>query len=419
MKRQKAVVIGGGIAGLGAAHVLAGHFSSVVVVDKDSQIGSAEVRSGAPQGAHLHVLLKNGQTILRELMPKVYQNIEASQCKIIDWAQDTVWENKFGKFPRYQSQAKTFAFSRGLLEAELFASVSALENVSFIQAQVLEFTNFAEKIQSVKLDNGQSIEADLFVFAAGAQARLPTLLGMPTYALPYESTDIDITYYSARFKSDTVNLPNCSQYYYQADPGVESMGGVISPIENNLTVATLIEFGQRPARILDHSGFLAKSMQLPNLDFFSSVMKAEIQGSIYCFHRKTMSRITPRAYKKLPDNLFLIGDALLSLNPVFGQGMTSALLQIRELKTQLLNQTNVKSKLFHKSALKLTSTAFAMSKAGSMDQRHYIKRYLDGYLQLAGHSQLHHQRFLKALHLERGPLSLFDARVAIKAVRAL
>lgn len=413
---MKAVVIGGGIAGLAAARVLAAHYTSVVVCEKDSRIGSADIRAGAPQGAHLHVLLKNGQTILRELMPDVYEQIKNSRCKTIDWAQDTVWENKFGQLPRYQSKAKTLAFSRGLLESKLFTSVNKLQNVSVIYAQALEITKSADKINSVKLDNGQIIEADLFVFAAGAQSMLSALLRQ---SLPYETTGIDITYYSARFKSETVNLPDCAQYYYQADPGIESIGGVISPIENNQTIATLIEFGQKPARILDQPGFLAKSMQLPNLDFFSSVMKAEMQGPVHCFHKKTMTRITPAAYKSLPDNLILVGDSLLSLNPVFGQGMTSAFLQILELKAQLEKKRHLDTRSFHKKILKITQTAFAMSKAGSLDHRHYIKRYLDGFLQLAATSQSHHQRFLQVLHLERGPLSLFNARVAIKSMRRL
>ena len=413
---MKAVVIGGGIAGLAAARVLAAHFSSVVVCDKDSQVGSADVRTGAPQGAHLHVLLKNGQTILRELMPDVYEQINVSQCKSIDWAQDTVWENKFGRLPRYESQAKTFAFSRGLLESKLFDNVCKLKNVSVIYSQVLEFTKSADKIHSVKLDNGKIIEADLFVFAAGAQSPLSGLLGQ---SLSYEMTGIDITYYSARFKTETVNLPDCTQYYYQADPGTESIGGVISPIENNLTIATLIEFGQKPVRILDQSGFLAKSMQLPNLDFFSSVMKAEMEGPVHCFHKKTMSRITSAASKGLPENLILVGDSLLSLNPVFGQGMTSAFLQIRELKSQLEKKKHLNTISFHKAALKITQTAFVMSKAGSMGQRHYVKRYLDGFLQLASKSPLHHKRFLQVLHLESGPVSLFNAKVAIKAMRRI
>ncbi|AZZ35588.1 hypothetical protein CIK05_01830 [Bdellovibrio sp. qaytius] len=414
---NKAVVIGGGIAGLAAARVLADHFSSVVVCDKDPHIGSAQVRVGAPQGSHLHVLLKNGQSVLQELMPEVFDKVSTSQCPTIDWAQDTVWENKFGRFPRYASDEKTFAFSRGLLESEVFKSVSQYKNISFKYGQVLEFKTFESQIKNITLISGEIIEADLFVFAGGAQAKLPALLGLLQSQIPYDVTDIDVTYYSARFKTETVSLPDCAQYYYQADPHLESIGGVISPIENGLTVATLIEYGKTPVRLLDRAAFLAKSMQLPKLDFFSAVMKAEMQGQVSCFHKKTMSRVRPSAFKHLPSNLILVGDALLSLNPVFGQGMTSAFLQIRELNTQLKKNKNINAIQFHKKALSLTNTAFAMSKAGSMDQRHYVKRYLDGYLQLAGKSQAHHLRFLQALHLERGPLSLFDAGVAIKAMR--
>jgi len=58
---RKALVVGGGFAGLVAARVLSDHFESVLILDKDSQIGTSSPRSGAPQGSHLHVLLKRGQ----------------------------------------------------------------------------------------------------------------------------------------------------------------------------------------------------------------------------------------------------------------------------------------------------------------------------------------------------------------------
>ncbi len=80
MKREKAIVVGGGFAGLIAARVLADHFQTVVVIEKDRRAGCDAPRMGVPQGAHLHVLLKRGQRILTRLFPEIETQFEKAGC---------------------------------------------------------------------------------------------------------------------------------------------------------------------------------------------------------------------------------------------------------------------------------------------------------------------------------------------------
>jgi uncharacterized protein with NAD-binding domain and iron-sulfur cluster len=89
--------VGGGIAGLAAARVFADHFESVTVVEKDKSVGSPQVRTGAAQGAHLHVLLQHGQEILLSLFPELEEKL--ANCPKVDWAADTKWETAEGAFP--------------------------------------------------------------------------------------------------------------------------------------------------------------------------------------------------------------------------------------------------------------------------------------------------------------------------------
>jgi len=64
----RAVVMGGGIAGLLAARVLAEHHLDVLVLERDELIAQHEggPRRGVPQGRHIHALLLPG-TVLRVL----------------------------------------------------------------------------------------------------------------------------------------------------------------------------------------------------------------------------------------------------------------------------------------------------------------------------------------------------------------
>ena len=64
--RDHAVVIGGSIAGLTAARVLADTFARVTIVERDRFAEDFEFRSGAPQARHAHMLLPRGQAILEQ-----------------------------------------------------------------------------------------------------------------------------------------------------------------------------------------------------------------------------------------------------------------------------------------------------------------------------------------------------------------
>jgi 2-polyprenyl-6-methoxyphenol hydroxylase-like FAD-dependent oxidoreductase len=55
-----ACVLGGSIAGLLAARVLADHAERVVVIERDTIEGVTGPRPGVPQGRQLHVMVRGG-----------------------------------------------------------------------------------------------------------------------------------------------------------------------------------------------------------------------------------------------------------------------------------------------------------------------------------------------------------------------
>jgi 2-polyprenyl-6-methoxyphenol hydroxylase-like FAD-dependent oxidoreductase len=69
LRRDRAVVLGGGIAGLLAARVLSDHFAVVELVDRDALDDSVVARRGTPQARHLHGLLSRGLEVLEGLLP--------------------------------------------------------------------------------------------------------------------------------------------------------------------------------------------------------------------------------------------------------------------------------------------------------------------------------------------------------------
>jgi len=67
--RDRAVVLGGSIAGLIAARVLADAYQRVTIVERDVLPTYHDHRRGVPHGRHVHGLIPRGRMLLEELMP--------------------------------------------------------------------------------------------------------------------------------------------------------------------------------------------------------------------------------------------------------------------------------------------------------------------------------------------------------------
>lgn len=66
---ENTVVIGGSIAGLMTARVLADHFEQVIVLERDHVAEEPAAHKSIPPGNHLHALLLSGQQVLSKLYP--------------------------------------------------------------------------------------------------------------------------------------------------------------------------------------------------------------------------------------------------------------------------------------------------------------------------------------------------------------
>jgi hypothetical protein len=66
---EHAVVIGGSVAGLMTARVLADHFDAVTVLERDRIENRQTLHRSVPQGSHVHVLLLGGQRAIASLYP--------------------------------------------------------------------------------------------------------------------------------------------------------------------------------------------------------------------------------------------------------------------------------------------------------------------------------------------------------------
>src|SRR5579872_3881947 len=69
VKVTRALVIGGGIAGLIAARVLSDYYDQVQIVERDLLLEQPNLRAGTPQAFHIHRVVGRGQSCLDRLFP--------------------------------------------------------------------------------------------------------------------------------------------------------------------------------------------------------------------------------------------------------------------------------------------------------------------------------------------------------------
>jgi 2-polyprenyl-6-methoxyphenol hydroxylase-like FAD-dependent oxidoreductase len=129
-QHDHAIVMGGSIAGMLAARILADHFERVTIVDRDTLPDSPEPRKGAPQMAHVHVLLRRGLLIMRHLFPHLDDDLTQAGALSVDWTRDLVTFTPAGWSPRFASEYTTRTCSRGLLEQLIRRQIAAIKNIA-------------------------------------------------------------------------------------------------------------------------------------------------------------------------------------------------------------------------------------------------------------------------------------------------
>ena len=175
--RHHAIVIGGGLAGLLAARVLADHFESVTIIERDRVTTEPKPRKGVPQGHHVHGLLAKGQEILSQLFPDLVPALLAGGAVPGDMGRDFRWHH-FGFWKvHFDSGITGMLLTRPYLECQIAERVRARSNVRILEAAVdeLAFDSDRKRVTGVRIRSqviGSSVlTADLTIDASRLRVR--------------------------------------------------------------------------------------------------------------------------------------------------------------------------------------------------------------------------------------------------------
>jgi 2-polyprenyl-6-methoxyphenol hydroxylase-like FAD-dependent oxidoreductase len=347
---QHAVVIGGSLAGLMTARVLADHFESVTVFERDQIEPRPALHKSIPQGNHLHGLLLGGQRAIASLYPNILTKLDDLGSVRCAFGKEFVLYGPFGRAYTFTGSVRVprdfgvhfYQQSRGLLEYCVRQCTLDRKNINFETECVVEELIFRNgQVQGVRYHrNAESNHfiADLVVEAGGRGSHAPRWLRQLGFqSLAETSIGVDLAYASTKFRvpADCDRQERLIGFDWGIAPDCPN-SGLLEIIEEDLWHVTLAgRFGQYPPR--DEVGFLsfAKSLQTPKL--YELIKDAERVADITTYRYPTAVR---RHYERLsafPDGFVVLGDAIASFNPVWGQGMSVAALQVQAFQ-QLLTE---------------------------------------------------------------------------------
>lgn len=328
-----AVVVGGSVAGLLAARVLAERWPRVTVCERDPEPAAAVPRKGAPQGHQTHALLLSGVRLFEELFPGLGAELEAGGAVPVDFAGDLAHFH-FGSWKlRHDSGMRGFIQTRPFFEQTLRRRLDGHPAIRWryrTPVSGLETTADRRRVRAVVLGSGgsstarQELAAELVVDASGRGSRLPAWLhrlGLP--APPERRVRLGLGHSSRLFRRrGGFETPWKSLLIYPRAPA-ERRAGLLFPVEGGRWLVSLAGYmGDHPPR--DAAGFAEFAASLPRPDLHRVIAGLEPVSQIVTHRFGEQVRRRWEAVPGLPAGLIALGDAACCLDPLFGQGMSLA-----------------------------------------------------------------------------------------------
>jgi len=420
---------------------LADFYENVTVVERDILPTAAVTRRGVPQGRQIHAIAARGTQILEELFPNFVDELAAGGAGTWDDGDySKLWISvgghrmvRSGRSPRPQQMSISFP-SRAFLEWTVQRRVCAMHNVTILQGHDvvgLAATPAGDRVTGAlvvdrDVNRETTLTADLVVDATGRGSRTPNFLEELGYGRPPEDElMVHLAYACQRLRiAPGVIKEHMIALFPVA--GRPKMFGLIGYENNTWMFAVGGMAGlQPPTELADMLSFVADFAPTHVLD---AIRVAQPIGEVN-HHRVPSNRW--RRYDKMrrtPEGLLVIGDAVCSFNPIYGQGMTVAAIEAMLLRDCLRRGDHGLPRRFFRASAKKVRVAWQTAVGSDLALPEVVgrtppstritNRYLDRVMIAAETDPLVAAQFMRVIGMLDPPARLLRPSIVLRVVGA-
>ncbi|MFI5929114.1 FAD-dependent oxidoreductase [Micromonospora sp. NPDC051543] len=432
---ERAVVLGGSMAGLLAARVLSEFYGDVTIVDRDVLVGATGPRRGVPQGFHAHALLARGGREMEGLFPGLTEEMANSGMPMVDMG-EMHWYIDGLRVKNAHTGLVAVSMTRPALENMVRNRVAAIPNVTF-----LERTDIVGLMSSPGRDRiigarvqaheagsePRDLTANLVIDATGRGSRTPVWLEELGYQRPAEDrVKIGLSYTTCEFDLPARPLENDWSEIPLATPS-SPRGAFFGRTKGDRHILSLTAMlGDEPTTDLKGVREFAKSLPIPTV--YDAIRDAEpVVGPVLIRFPASVRR----RYERLtafPQGYLVVGDGVCSFNPVYGQGMTVSALEALTLRKHLNSGRAPQARAFFKEISTVIEAPWGIAAGGDLafpeveGDRPLMVRVMNRYMAKLMYGMLHDSRiteaFMRVAGLIDPPQSLLKPAMMMRVFRA-
>ncbi|HFJ9462950.1 NAD(P)/FAD-dependent oxidoreductase [Bacillus cereus] len=433
---NKAIVIGGSMAGKFAAKALSTSFKEVIIIEAGERWDGKSSRKRVPQSNHPHVLLKGGENAIEELFPNITKELIEAGSIINNFTRDLKW-HQFGLWKQpFIGEVHMIQQSRPLLEWHIQKRIHQISNITIKYETLVKGLLVDAKLNKVcgvkvkylEANTQEEVHADLVVDASGFGSKSIEWLREYEIKVQEEKVRIDLFYATKMFKlKENEELDCCNMLMSPSFPD-NPYGVLIQTIEDNRYFVTFSGYANEKAPQTDDEFYdFAENLSISNVTDFLN--KAEGITDIKTYKIPYQVRRRFDLVNNVPEGLLVVGDAQCRFDPVFGQGVSVAAMEAHQLQLLLQDRKQLDktfTQQFYKKAATIIETPWDMTTT-EISRHPQLKRelttkqkfqlwYTKQIYRLSASNSDVYIRLVRVMNLIRSPFHLFHPKVLLSVL---